>query len=69
MLNFKWRHFEKEIILLISESLPRDRFWDIQVPKIDSQTRQPNMPQFVLVNCNFELPRWAASTLQFSQMT
>gem|GEM_PF-6415499 len=27
-----------------SESLPRERFWDIQVPKIDSQTRRLLFP-------------------------
>ncbi|WP_419585217.1 hypothetical protein [Thiolapillus sp.] len=26
-------------------SLPRDRFWDIQVSKIDSPTRQPLLPR------------------------
>ncbi|WP_419601157.1 hypothetical protein, partial [Thiolapillus sp.] len=26
-------------------SLPRDRFWDIQVSKIDSLTRQPLLPR------------------------
>ncbi|MEW8074591.1 MAG: hypothetical protein AB2815_02060 [Candidatus Sedimenticola endophacoides] len=25
-------------------SLPRERFWDIPVPKIDSPTRQPLLP-------------------------
>ncbi|WP_419641532.1 hypothetical protein, partial [Thiolapillus sp.] len=28
-----------------SVSLPRDRFWDIQVSKIDSPTRQPLLPR------------------------
>jgi len=28
-----------------SESLPRERFWDIQVTKTDSQTRQPLLPR------------------------
>ncbi|MEW8075135.1 MAG: hypothetical protein AB2815_04995 [Candidatus Sedimenticola endophacoides] len=26
-------------------SLPRERFWDIPVPKIDSPTRQPLLPR------------------------
>ncbi|WP_419626726.1 hypothetical protein, partial [Thiolapillus sp.] len=30
---------------LTSVSLPRDRFWDIQVSKIDSPTRQPLLPR------------------------
>jgi hypothetical protein len=29
----------------LSESLPRERFWDIQVPKIDSQTRRLLCPR------------------------
>ncbi|MEW7982691.1 MAG: hypothetical protein AB2812_07850, partial [Candidatus Sedimenticola endophacoides] len=28
-----------------SVSLPRERFWDIPVPKIDSPTRQPLLPR------------------------
>ncbi|MFC1356985.1 MAG: hypothetical protein G8D58_10145, partial [gamma proteobacterium symbiont of Phacoides pectinatus] len=31
--------------LLASVSLPRERFWDIPVPKIDSPTRQPLLPR------------------------
>ena len=37
---------EREIKLdLSSVSLPRERFWDVQVPKIDSPTRQSLMPR------------------------
>ncbi len=32
-------------------SLPRERFWDIQVPKIDSPTRQPLLPRPPCVRC------------------
>ncbi len=31
--------------ILSSVSLPRDRFWDTQVSKIDSPTRQPLLPR------------------------
>ncbi|WP_419641332.1 hypothetical protein [Thiolapillus sp.] len=32
-------------VIVASVSLPRDRFWDIQVSKIDSPTRQPLLPR------------------------
>ncbi|WP_293653803.1 hypothetical protein, partial [Thiolapillus sp.] len=35
----------KQYTHLTSVSLPRDRFWDIQVSKIDSPTRQPLLPR------------------------
>ncbi|WP_419623203.1 hypothetical protein, partial [Thiolapillus sp.] len=31
--------------IVTSVSLPRDRFWGIQVSKIDSPTRQPLLPR------------------------
>ncbi|MEW8076054.1 MAG: hypothetical protein AB2815_09870 [Candidatus Sedimenticola endophacoides] len=32
-------------MLLARVSLPRERFWDIPAPKIDSPTRQPLLPR------------------------
>ncbi|WP_419601180.1 transposase, partial [Thiolapillus sp.] len=39
------RHANYQPAEMTSVSLPRDRFWDIQVSKIDSPTRQPLLPR------------------------
>ena len=41
-------------------SLPRDRFWDVPVPKIDSPTRQPLVPRPPCVRAHARLARWQA---------
>ncbi|WP_419585717.1 hypothetical protein, partial [Thiolapillus sp.] len=35
----------QHLVFVTSVSLPRDRFWDIHVSKIDSPTRQPLLPR------------------------
>ncbi|OQX47068.1 MAG: hypothetical protein B0D86_00690, partial [Candidatus Sedimenticola endophacoides] len=39
------RLFKMDLRKVARVSLPRERFWDIPVPKIDSPTRQPLLPR------------------------
>ena len=41
-------------------SLPRDRFWDIPVPKVDPPTRQLLLPRPPCVRPRAGLARWQA---------
>jgi len=55
----------------LSESLPRERFWDVPVSKIDSPTRQPLLPRSALRPCRFAAPsqarRWLRTTPQMAR--